>query len=153
MTRDPARLDTLAATQAGQIARAFPGATLVVGASQCGAVLAAFVARHLGLPVAFLNVEGEGAFFHRMHVPEPGERVVLAEDLICTCQDARVLVRSLRERGHEVLGLSAWAVRDGAALPEVPVTTLAAHPYRTFAAEACRLCAGGEGLAWGGVRE
>ncbi len=153
VTRGPARLDSLAAAQAGQIAVAFPGATLIVGASQCGAVLAAFVARHLGLPVAFLNVEGERAVFHRMHVPQPGERVVFVDDLICTGQGARVLVRSLREGGHEALGLSAWAVRDGARLPDVPAVPLAPHPYRTFAAESCPLCADETPLVWTGVRE
>ncbi|GAA5511917.1 orotate phosphoribosyltransferase [Deinococcus carri] len=151
--RDPVRLDRLASRQAAQLAAAFPGATLLAGASQCGAVLATFVARHLALPVAFLNVEGEGAAFHRMHLPAPGERAVLIDDLVCTGNDARRLVRGLREHGLEVLGLSAWLIRPEATLPDVAAVALAPHPFRTFAPEGCPLCAAGEPLDWTGVRE
>jgi orotate phosphoribosyltransferase len=151
--RDPAQLDNLAKAQAEQIQTQWPTADLVVGASQCGAVLAAFVARHLALPVAFVNWQDGQMTFHRMDVPASPQRVVLVDDLISTGTDARSLVDGMRQAGHTVLGLSVWTVRDTAILPDVPLLTLWPHPYQTWTASSCPLCGVGEGVRWEEVRE
>lgn len=98
LVRDPVTLDALAAVQAAGLGAAFPNATLLVGAPACGAVLASFVARHLGLPVAYV-LTGADPGWHRMHVPRPGERVVYVDDLICTGTDARAVLAFLRGGG------------------------------------------------------
>ncbi|MDL2345698.1 orotate phosphoribosyltransferase [Deinococcus sp. MIMF12] len=150
LVRDPATLDTVAAVQADSLRAAFPGATLLVGAPACGAVLASFVARHLGLPVAYV-LTGERPGWHRMHVPQPGERVVYVDDLICTGTDARAVLAFLRGEGHTVLGVSAWLSRTR--LEGERLVTLTEPPFRTFTAAECPLCTAGEGLNWQDVRE
>ncbi|MBZ9713368.1 orotate phosphoribosyltransferase [Deinococcus multiflagellatus] len=134
--RDPAQLDRVAAWQAQAIAGQFPGATLLVGAPACGAVLAAFVARHLGLPVAFLTLQPAPAW-HRMHVPAPGHRAVYVDDLICTGRDARTASAFLRAQGLTVLGVSAWISRTD--LGGEQLHTLAPPPFQTWAAHPAQL--------------
>ncbi|MPY65579.1 orotate phosphoribosyltransferase [Deinococcus sp. SDU3-2] len=150
IVRVPATLDAVAAEQAASLRAAFPEATLLVGAPACGAVLASFVARHLGLPVAYV-LTGERTGWHRMHIPQPGERVVYVDDLICTGTDARAVLAFLRDAGHTVLGVSAWLSRTR--LEGERLVTLTQPPFRTFAAAECPLCAAGEALIWKDVRE
>ena len=127
---DPVLLDQVAAMQAQAIAGAFPTATLLVGVPACGAVLASFVAGHLNLPVAFPTLHPQPAW-HRMHVPQAGERVVYVDDLICTGSDARAVLAFLRGEGLHVLGVSAWISR--AELPGEHLITLADAPFRNHA--------------------
>ncbi|WP_235610149.1 orotate phosphoribosyltransferase [Deinococcus aerius] len=150
LMRDPAGLDEVAAMQAEALHAAFPGATLLTGAPACGAVLASFVARHLHLPVAF-PLTGEAMGWHRMHIPEPGGRVVYVDDLVCTGTDARAVLAFLRREGHTVLGVSAWLSRtplDGERL-----ATLTQAPFQTFPADGCPLCQMGVPVMFRGVRE
>lgn len=128
--RDPLLLDEIAAQQARAIATAFPQATLLVGVPACGAVLAAFVARHLKLPVAFPLLQPVPAW-HRMHVPPAGQRVVYVDDLICTGTDARAVLNFLRGSGHHVEGVSAWISR--VPLPGERLVTLADAPFQNHA--------------------
>lgn len=128
----PARLDVVAQEQAKTIAQAFPGATLVVGAPACGAVLASFVAQHLGKAVAYLSLHPEPVW-HRMNIPAIPEKVVYVDDLICTGTDARAALAFLRGQGHEVLGVSAWLSR--AEMQGEKLMTLAQAPFRNFARE------------------
>ena len=130
---DPAALEEVAAAQAQAVAADFPQATLLVGAPACGAVLAAFVARHLRLRVAFLTVN-PALSWHRMNVPQPGEKVVYIDDLICTGTDARAALSFMRAQGQEVLGVSAWLSRTG--LPGERLSVLAEAPFRNYPADA-----------------
>lgn len=150
VVRDPLTLDAVAAVQADSLRAAFPDATLLVGAPACGAVLASFVARHLGLPVAYI-LTGPDPTWHRMHVPRPGERVVYVDDLICTGTDARAVLAFLRRGGQTVLGVSAWLSRT--ALAGERLVTLTETPFRTFPAQACLLCAAGEAVRYRDIRE
>lgn len=147
--RHPSLLDRVAAWQARQLAEAFPEATLLVGAPACGAVLAAFVGRHLKLPVAFMEADSGG--WHRMHVPASSQRAVYLDDLICTGTDARAVLGHLRRMGHATLGVSAWLSRT--AMAGETLVTLDAPPFQTYEAQACPLCASGDVLTWTDIRE
>lgn len=147
---DPALLDAVAAAQAASLRAAFPDVTLLVGAPACGAVLASFVARHLGLPVAYV-LTGTEPGWHRMHVPAPGQRVVYVDDLICTGSDARAILAFLRGEGHTVLGVSTWLSRT--ALESERLETLVAAPFQTFRPEECPLCCAGVEIAFRDIRE
>ncbi|GHF64856.1 orotate phosphoribosyltransferase [Deinococcus metalli] len=148
--RDPGTLDEVALLQAGQLRGAWPDATLLVGVPECGAVLAAFVARHLRLPVAFVRV-GEAPAWHRMHVPVAPQRVVIVEDLIGTGRGVRTAAAFLEGEGHTVLGVSAWINR--ADLSPLASQTLAATPYPGVPENRCLHCAQGAQVAFRGVRE
>lgn len=123
----PEQLEQVASWQAGSIAGAFPEATLIVGIPACGAVLASFVARRLGLPVAYVLLQ-PSPLWHRMNVPRPPQRIVYVDDLICTGRDTRTALKFLRESGHTVEGVSAWISR--VPLEDARLVTLAQPPYR-----------------------
>ncbi|PNY82945.1 orotate phosphoribosyltransferase [Deinococcus koreensis] len=148
--RDPLRLDEVARVQAEQIGRVWPQATLLVGLPECGAVLSAFVARHLGLPVAFVHSSGVPGW-HRMHVPERAERAVIVDDLIGTGRGVRVAADFLIREGHAVLGVSAWISR--AEPGALKVLTLMPPPYPTWKAEGCPDCSAGYAPRYTGIRE
>lgn len=149
--RDPGLLDAVAEQQAQHLLRHFPDAELLVGASQCGAVLASFVARRAELPVAFTTEGAAGLAFHRMHRPEPGLRTVYVDDLIATGADARAHAAFLRAAGFSFLGASAWV--SGCSTLPFALATLDEAPHGLYEADACPLCARGEPLAWQDVRE
>lgn len=148
VVRHAARLDTLAAAQARQIQQAFGTADLLVGAPACGAVLASFVARHLHLPVAYVQLDAE-PHWHRMHVPGARRKVVYIDDLICTGAGTRDVLAFVRQAGHAVLGVSAWSSR----VPLPDLVTLGPAPFQTFSPDRCPHCAAGEPAQWTGVRE
>lgn len=158
VVRHPERLDELAQVQAAQIAGQFAEVTLLVGASQCGAVVAAFVARHLSLPVAFASINHvenaeSGVTLHRMHRPVAGQRVVVVDDLISTGRDAAALCQGLQDLGHQVVGISVWTVRETAKLPDVPIHALWAAPFQTYPVNDCPLCREQKPLVWQNLRE
>lgn len=137
IVRQPQVLDAVAKTQASQIESAFPEATLLVGAPACGAVLAAFVGRYLGLPLAFVNGEGDNIAWHRMNIPTSPQKIVFVDDLICTGQGTATMLEFCTQQGHSVLGVSAWMSRVKLS---VPLLTLADMPFQTYTAAHCPLC-------------
>lgn len=147
--RDSRVLSRVAEWQAAQIAQTFKEATLLVGAPACGGTLASFVGLHLGLPVAYVLTE-EPLHWHRMHVPSPPQRIVYIDDLICTGQGTRTIVKFLQDEGHEVLGVSAWLSRTTL---DLPLSTLDRSPFHTFAIDACPLCRQSEEVIWSSIRE
>lgn len=148
--RDPGTLDEVALLQAGQLRRAWPDATLLVGLPACGAVLASFVGRHLRWPVAYL-LDDEEVTWHRMHVPAAPQQVVIVDDVISTGRGVRRAAAFLRTQGHVVLGASAWVCR--AELAELDVVAMTPPPYRTVGAPECPDCAQGQAVVHVGVRE
>ncbi len=150
LIREPQQLDVVAATQASQIRAAFPETTLLVGAPACGAVLAAFVARHLGLPVAFVQGENTGLHWHRMSVPAAPQPVVVVDDLLCTGQGTVQIADFLKAQGHTVLGVSAWLSRVKLHLPLI---TMAQTPFQTYTASEYPMCQQSMPLSYEGIRE
>jgi orotate phosphoribosyltransferase len=153
LVRDPARLYTLLKHQANAIKKHFPQTELIVGIPACGAVVASFVAAHLELPLALTIPVQENLEFHRMHVPPPGLKAVIVDDLIFSGSDARAHLRFLSDHGLEVLGISAWVSRVGTELDGVPLATLMPAPFQTFSAANCPLCLKAETIRWQDIRE
>jgi orotate phosphoribosyltransferase len=153
LVRDPARLYTLLKHQANAIKKHFPQTELIVGIPACGAVVASFVAAHLELPLALTVTVQDNLEFHRMHLPKPGLKAVLVDDLIFSGSDARAHLNFLSQHGLEMLGISAWVSRVGTELDGVPLATLMPVPFQTFPASSCPLCLQAEAIRWRDVRE
>ena len=153
LVRVPHLMRATLEAQAERVRRDFPAAELIVGAPSCGAVVAAFVAERLNLPLAISDEGPDGLSFHRMHVPTRGLKTVLVDDLVFSGRDARGHVAFFERFGLEPLGVSAWVSRVGPDTVGAPVSSLMEAPFRTFAAEACPLCQRGEPVVWRGVRE
>jgi orotate phosphoribosyltransferase len=87
----------------------YPGAELIAGVATGAIAHGALTADKLGLPFVYVRSEAkehglgnqiEGYF-------EPGQKVVVIEDLISTGGSSLGAVRALREAGCEVLGMIA----------------------------------------------
>ena len=85
----------------------YPEAKSLMGTSTAGIAHAAIAAYKLGMPMGY--VRGKAKDHGRNNQIEgrlePGDKVVVIEDLICTAGSAIECVEALREAGAEVLGI------------------------------------------------
>ncbi|WJQ01323.1 orotate phosphoribosyltransferase [Geobacillus stearothermophilus] len=87
----------------------FPEADLIAGTATAGIPHAAWVSERLELPMCYVRSQakahGKGKQIEGK--AEPGQRVVVIEDLISTGGSSLTAVRALKEAGCEVLGVAA----------------------------------------------
>ncbi|MBR2516318.1 orotate phosphoribosyltransferase [Geobacillus sp.] len=99
----------IAAGLAELIRTQFPEADLIAGTATAGIPHAAWVSERLGLPMCYVRSQakahGKGKQIEGQ--AEPGQRVVVIEDLISTGGSSLAAVRALKEAGCEVLGVAA----------------------------------------------
>ena len=91
------------------IRREYPDAEVLMGTSTAGIAHAAITAQMMGLPMGY--VRGSGKDHGRKNQIEgklePGQKVVVIEDLISTGGSVLDVVNVLREAGAEVLGIAS----------------------------------------------
>lgn len=85
----------------------FPNAEVIAGTATAGIPHAAWVSELLNLPMCYVRskAKGHGKGNQIEGKAEPGQKVVVVEDLISTGGSVIEAVRSLREAGCEVLGV------------------------------------------------
>lgn len=91
------------------IRREYPDAEVLMGTSTAGIAHAAITAHILGLPMGYVR-SGSKDHGRQNQIEgklEPGERVVVVEDLISTAGSVIEVVNVLREAGAEVLGVAS----------------------------------------------
>ena len=89
------------------IRREYPDAEVLMGTSTAGIAHAAITAHTLGLPMGYVR-SGSKDHGRQNQIEgklEPGEKVVVVEDLISTGGSVIEVVNVLREAGAEVLGV------------------------------------------------
>ena len=91
------------------VRREYPDAEVLMGTSTAGIAHAAITAQMMGLPMGY--VRGSGKDHGRKNQIEgklePGQKVVVIEDLISTGGSVLDVVNVLREAGAEVLGVAS----------------------------------------------
>lgn len=91
------------------VRREYPDAEVLMGTSTAGIAHAAITAQMMGLPMGY--VRGSGKDHGRKNQIEgklePGQKVVVIEDLISTGGSVLDVVSVLREAGAEVLGIAS----------------------------------------------
>jgi orotate phosphoribosyltransferase len=100
---------TIADGLAELIRTQFPEADLIAGTATAGIPHAAWVSERLELPMCYVRSQakahGKGKQIEGK--AEPGQFVVVIEDLISTGGSSLTAVRALKEAGCEVLGIAA----------------------------------------------
>ena len=89
------------------IRREYPGAQVLMGTSTAGIAHAAITGHILGLPMGYVR-SGSKDHGRQNQIEgrlEPGQKVVVVEDLISTAGSVLEVVGVLREAGAEVLGI------------------------------------------------
>ncbi|ADU93519.1 orotate phosphoribosyltransferase [Geobacillus sp. Y412MC52] len=123
----------------------FPEADLIAGTATAGIPHAAWVSERLDLPMCYVRSQakahGKGKQIEGK--AEPGQRVVVIEDLISTGGSSLAAVRALKEAGCEVLGVAAIftygleKAKQAFAAENLPAYTLT--DYNTLIETAVRL--------------
>ncbi len=91
------------------IRREYPGVEVLMGTSTAGIAHAAIVGHLMDLPMGYVRsgAKDHGRGNRIEGKLEPGQKVVVVEDLISTAGSCIEVVNALREAGAEVLGIAS----------------------------------------------
>ena len=134
-----------AAALAVQIEAAGLKPDVVVGPAMGGVVIGYELARQLRVPGIFTERDADGQMtLRRGFTIEPGEKVVIAEDVVTTGKSTLEVAKVLRAMGAEVLAVASLIDRTGGKGGlDFPHFALLPVVAATFAPESCPLCAAG----------
>lgn len=105
----PAVRDNVEAGLAAIVRQKFPEAEVLMGTSTAGIAHAAITATLLNMPMGYVrgSAKGHGRTNQIEGRLEPGQKVVVIEDLISTGGSSLEVVDVLREAGADVLGIAS----------------------------------------------
>ncbi|QNE41004.1 orotate phosphoribosyltransferase [Hymenobacter sp. NBH84] len=143
------RRPDLAAPAAAELAAQIRAARLqpdtVVGPAMGGVVIGYELARQLGVPGIFTERDADGQMtLRRGFTIEPGERIIIAEDVVTTGKSTNEVARLLTEMGAEILAVASLIDRtSGKAELSFPNFALLPVTAATYAPDDCPLCRAG----------
>lgn len=142
---DPGLATRLGAQLAEALRPALLAPPAVVVAPALGGVLVAHeVARAFGVPGLFTERQDGGMVLRRGFALEPGETVVVVEDVITTGGSTREVMEAVTRAGARVVGVGSLVDRSGGSVDlGVPRRSLLTLEVPTYEAAACPLCATG----------
>jgi orotate phosphoribosyltransferase len=143
--RRPDLAEPAAAELARQIREAGLQPDLVVGPAMGGVVIGYELARQLGVPGIFTERDESGQMtLRRGFTISPGEKVVIAEDVVTTGKSTNEVARVLAGLGAKVLAVASLIDRTGAqAALNFPNFALLPVTAATYAPDDCPLCRAG----------
>ncbi|MBA7701413.1 Orotate phosphoribosyltransferase [subsurface metagenome] len=118
------------------------GVQLVAGPTTGGVILAHETAKQLGVRSAFAEKEGAERVFRRGFDINPGERVLVVDDILTTGGSIREVLAAVNKLGGEVIGIGVLVDRSGQE-PKFGVPLFSCHRAitQTYKPEDCPLCA------------
>lgn len=134
----PEHAEIIAKGQAERLGRVRVDA--VVGPATGGIIAAYELARVIGCRALFAERENEVFTLRRGFAVKPGEKVVVAEDVITTGGAVKEVIDVLRALGAEVLAVVAVVNRSGGNPFDVPFHYLLEWEAPTWEASECPLC-------------
>lgn len=141
---DPKIASDLGARLAEKLQAAGLAPGVVVGPAMGGIVIGHEVARAMGARSVFTEREGTGMSLRRGFSLEPGEDVIVVEDVVTTGKSTREVIAVIETAGARVVGVGSLVDRSGGQHGfEVPFGSLLTISVDTWGAAACPLCAAG----------
>lgn len=120
------------------------GATVVAGPATGGIILAYEVAKALGVKNIFGERENGVMTFRRGFKVEPGDKVLVLEDVVTTGGSVKELMECVRQAGAEVIGVASLVNRGGGRVDfGVPFKSLVTLDIPTFQPDDCPMCKAG----------
>ena len=118
------------------------GIQVVAGPTTGGIILAFEVARQLGVRGIFAEKEGEERAFRRGFSINPGERVLIVDDIITTGGSIREVMAAVTKLGGKIVGIGVLVDRSEQK-PEFGVPFFSCHHSitPTYTPQGCPLCA------------
>ncbi len=130
------------------------GIQAVVAPAVGGIVLAYELARALGTRGIFMERDESDTFIlRRGFAIEPGEKVLVAEDVITTGASVVGIIDRVRALGAEVAGAAALVDRSGGVDLGCPLTSCLQIEIPVYEPDHCPLCAQGEPAVKPGSRK
>lgn len=129
------------------------GAQVVLSPALGGIVIGQEVARGLGVRAIFAERQNGTLTLRRGFTLEPGEKVLVVEDVLTTGGSTRETIDLAREAGAQVVGAASIIDRSGGdAGLDVPYVALASIAVPTYQSDDCPLCAAGQPVVKPGSR-
>jgi orotate phosphoribosyltransferase len=129
------------------------GVQAVLSPALGGIVIGQEVGRALGVRAIFAERQDGTLTLRRGFALEPGERVLVVEDVVTTGGSTRETIDVARAAGAQVIGAAAIIDRSGGQQGlDVPFHALATVSLPTYQPESCPLCARGQPLTKPGSR-
>lgn len=129
------------------------GATRIVAPALGGVIVGYTVAEALELPFVFTERKDGAMTLRRGFALEPGENVVIVEDVVTTGKSTRETADVIAQHGGAVAGFASILNRSGKPNPfDAPYEFLLALDFETFEESACPQCASGVALDAPGSR-
>ena len=115
---------------------------VVAGPTTGGIILAFEVARQLGVRGIFAEKEGEERSFRRGFTVDPGERVLIVDDILTTGSSIREVIAAVRKLDGNIIGIGVLVDRSEQA-PDFGFPLFSCHRSATvtYRPEECPLCA------------
>ena len=120
------------------------GAQVVAGPTTVGIILAYETAKQLGVRSIFAERESSGErTFRRGFSLDPGERVLIVDDILTTGSSIRGVISAVNNLGGRVIGVGVLVDRSEQQ-PDfgVPLFSCLRSEVITYPTEDCPLCAG-----------
>jgi len=118
--------------------------TVVVGPTSGGVILAFETARLLGTRGLFAEKTGAGRSLRRDFTIEPGEKVLIVDDVLTTGKSVRETLDAVRSLGGNVIGVGVLVDRSTTELSfGTELFSCLRVPAVTYSAVDCPLCAAG----------
>jgi orotate phosphoribosyltransferase len=147
----PREAEALAAAIAARVRG--EGAEVVLSPALGGIVIGQEVGRALGVRAIFAERQDGVLTLRRGFSLEPGERVLVVEDVVTTGGSTRETIEVARAAGAVVVGAAAIIDRSGGNQGlDVPFSSLAPISLPTYQPDSCPLCAQGVAITKPGSR-
>ena len=115
---------------------------VVAGPTTGGIILAFEVAKQLGIRGIFAEKEGEERTFRRGFNIDPGERVLIVDDILTTGSSIREVIGAVNKLGGKIIGIGVLVDRSEQATDfGVPLFSCHRAITTTYKPEDCPLCA------------
>lgn len=120
------------------------GVETVIGPAMGGIIVAHEAGKALGTRALFTERENGSMRLRRGFVLNPGEKVLVVEDVVTTGGSVREVIEVVREAGAIPVGVGVLVDRSGGTADfGVPLESLLQLNIETFEADSCPLCAQG----------
>ena len=118
------------------------GIQVVAGPTTGGIILAFEVARELGVRGIFAEKEGDTRSFRRGFSINPGERVLIVDDILTTGGSIREVIAAVNDQDGIIVGIGVMVDRSEQKVDfGVPLFSCHRAVTITYAPENCPLCA------------
>lgn len=130
------------------------GVEVVIGPAMGGIVVAFEVGRQLGVKAIFTERENGKMTLRRNFTIEPGQKVLVVEDVVTTGGSVFEVMEVVKAQGGEIVGVGVLVDRSNGAVDfGVPTKAVMAMEVVSWEADECPLCAQGIPVVKPGSRQ